>query len=220
MTVVKDAGKRRWARLIKKLRTVFIAGLIVVVPIGITVWILVWLFNNIDGLLQPVILYFFGRSFAGIGVAITLILIFVVGAIATNVVGRRLVRWGERMLGKVPVARGLYVALKDFFHSFSDPAGRGFMQVVLVEFPAKGMRTIAFITHEDTDEDGRKVINLFIPTALNPTGGFVQVVREEDIIRTDISVEDALKMAVSGGKISPKTLSEHMRKGHKPDVTE
>lgn len=219
--MVKEAHVSVWRRLIRKLRTMFIAGLIVVVPIGLTIWIIVWLFNSIDGVLQPIILYFYGQSFTGIGIAITLILILVVGAIATNVLGRRMVRWGESMLGKIPVARRLYTALKDVFQSFSDTGTGGFLQVVLIEFPAKGMKTIGFITNEDVDEEGRKLINVFIPTAPNPTTGFLEIVREEDIIRTDISVDDALKMAVSGGRMSPRNLRENVARGSgKAETTE
>jgi uncharacterized membrane protein len=84
------------------------------------------------------------------------------------------------------------------------------MQVVLIEFPVKGMKTIAFITNEETDKSGKKFFNVFIPTALNPTGGFVEIVREEDIVRTNLSVEEGLKMAVSAGSMSPQGLGDSL----------
>jgi uncharacterized membrane protein len=213
---MKDATGRAWKWALKKTRTVFIAGLLVTVPIGLTIWIFYWMFTNIDGWLQPLIQRVFGSSIPGVGFAIILALVFIIGTIMTNVVGRRIVRWGEHMLGKVPIARRLYVALKEIAQSFSNPEATGFMQVVLVEFPIKGMKTIGFITNEATDEDGRKVINVFIPTAPNPTTGFMEIAREEDIMRTNISVEDALKMVVSGGRMSPKNLAENMTAGKKP----
>jgi uncharacterized membrane protein len=200
-----------WSWFLRKFRSILIAGLVVVVPIGLTVWIMIWVFNGIENTIQPLIRFIFGRTYPGIGFAIAFILILIVGSIATNVIGRRLLSWGETMLGKIPIVKHLYGALKDISHSLSDPSQSGFLQVVLIEFPAKGMKTIAFITNEETDKNGRKLINLFIPTAINPTGGFLEIVREEDIVRTKISIEDGLKLAVSAGKTSPRELSESMQ---------
>jgi uncharacterized membrane protein len=87
--------------------------------------------------------------------------------------------------------------------SFSAPDKTGFMQVVLVEFPRKGIRAIGFITNEITDETGEKLLSVLIPTAPNPTTGFLQIVREEDIIRTKLSVDEAVKMVVSAGRMTP-----------------
>ncbi|MDP2918786.1 MAG: DUF502 domain-containing protein [Dehalococcoidia bacterium] len=213
---MNNTTNKAWKWVLKKTRTIFIAGLLVTVPIGLTIWIFYWLFTNIDGWLQPLIQQVFGRPIQGVGFGIIIVLIFIVGAIMTNVVGRRIVRWSERMLGRVPIARRLYVALKEVAQSFSNPEATGFMHVVLVEFPAKGMKTIGFVTNETTDEDGRKVINVFIPTSPNPTTGFLEIVREEDIIRTSITVEDALKMVVSAGRMSPKNLGENITAGKKP----
>jgi uncharacterized membrane protein len=207
------AGKV-WRWLLKKIQTVFIAGLIVVVPIGLTVWILIWIFNGVEGLLAPVVAWIFERfgaePVAGVGFGITVVLIFVVGAITTNFIGKRLVRWGESMLAKVPIARHLYVAFREVFRGFSEENASSFLAVVLVEFPAKGMRTIGFITYEDVDKDGRPLINVFIPTTPNPTSGFLEILHEEDIIRTSIPVEDALKMVISGGRMSPHGLGDNL----------
>lgn len=192
------------------MRTTFIAGLIVMVPIGLTVWILIWIFNGIEGLLAPLVQLVFGHPIPGVGFGITVVLIFVIGAITTNVIGRRLVRWSESMLGKVPIARHLYVAFREVFRGFSEQNASGFLSVVLVEFPAKGMRTIGFITYEAVDKDGKPILNVFIPTAPNPTSGFLEILHEEDIIRTSIAVEDALKMVISGGRMSPKNLGENI----------
>jgi len=207
---MKTIVKNIWRWILKTIRTTFVAGLIVVVPIGLTVWILIWIFNGVEDLLAPVVAWIFERFGAepitGVGFGITVLLIFVIGIIMTNVVGRRIVRWGESMLGKVPVARLLYVAFREVFRGFSEENANSFLAVVLVEFPAKGMRTIGFITKEDVDKDGRPVFNVFIPTTPNPTSGFLEILHENDIIRTRISVEDALKMVISGGRMSPSGL--------------
>ena len=199
-----------WSRFLRKLRMVVIAGLVVTVPIGITIWILVWLFNAIDNLLQPIIRFFFGREIIGVGFGAIVILVLVIGLIATNVIGKRIVRWGESLLSKVPLTRTIYVALKEVAQSFNNPKKNQFMQVVLIEFPTKGLKTIAFITNEETDKNGKKFINLFVPTALNPTGGFIEIVREEDIVRTNLTVEEGLKLAVSAGSMSPQGLGDSL----------
>ena len=211
---MKAVVKNTWRWILKTIRRTFVAGLIVVVPIGLTVWILIWIFNGVEDLLKPVVAWIFERFGAepitGVGFGITVLLIFVIGIIMTNVVGRRIVRWGESMLGKVPIARLLYVAFREVFRGFSEENANSFLAVVLVEFPTRGMRTIGFITKEDVDKDGKPVFNVFIPTTPNPTSGFLEILHEEDIIHTRISVEDALKMVISGGRMSPSGLAANL----------
>lgn len=205
---------KTWGWILRKLRTVFIAGLIVVVPIGLTVWILIWVFNGVENLLAPVVAWIFERFGAepvtGVGFAITVVLIFVIGIITTNVIGRKIVQWSESMLGKVPIARHLYVAFREVFRGFSEENSKSFLAVVMVEFPVKGMWTIGFITKEYVHKDGNPVITVFIPLAPNPTSGFIEILHEEDIVRTKIPVEDALKMVISGGRMSPAGLIDNL----------
>ncbi len=196
--------------IIRKLRTHFIAGILVVVPIAVTIWIFVWLFTTVDSWLQPIITRIYGQPIAGIGFGITLVLIYLIGVIVSNFVGRRLVRYGESVLARIPLAWQLYNGIKQIMQSFSAPGKTGFMQVVLVEFPRKGMRTIGFITNESYDKSGERLLNVFIPTAPNPTSGFLQIAREEEIIRTNISVEEALRMVVSAGRVSIKEVGDKL----------
>ena len=185
----------------------FGAGVLVVVPIAITVGILYWLFINLDNVLQPAIEAIWGRPLPGVGVGLAIILVYVVGIIASNVFGKRLVHWGESLLAQVPIFRQLYRGVKQILESFSRPRRTGFMQVVLIEFPRKGMQAFGFVTNEMRDESGRRRLNVFIPTSPNPTTGFLQVVKEEEITPTNISVESALKMIVSAGRVLPKEVS-------------
>ena len=196
--------------LLRKLRAHFFAGILITVPLGLTILILVQIFNWIDGFLQPVIKPIFGHEIPGIGFGIMVVLIYLVGVIASNVLGRRLLRFGESLLRRVPVARYIYAGIKQIMESFSAPRNTGFMQVVLIEFPRKGTRTLGFVTNESSDESGRKLLNIFVPTAPNPTSGFLQIVEEGEVIRTDISVDDALKMVVSGGRISLKEIEDRL----------
>lgn len=172
--------------------------------------VLVWIFNTIDNFLQPLIKPIVGHTIPGLGFGITVVLIYLVGVIVSNVLGRRLVHYGESLLTRapIPLVPQLYNSIKQIVEGFSAPSKAGFMQVVLVEFPRKGMRTIGFITNESLDKSGKKLSNIFIPTSPNPTSGFLQIASESEITRTDISVEDALRMVVSAGRVSLEEVAE------------
>ena len=204
-------GKRAfWGWLGRKLRAHFMAGIIVIVPIGATILILIWMFSTVDNILQPIISSVWGQPIPGLGFAITIILIYLAGVIASNIIGKRLIHYGESTLPWLPVVRQIYHSIKQILESFSAPRRAGFMQVVLTEFPRKGMRVIGFVTNELQGEPGKKLLTVFIPTSPNPTSGFLQIVNEDEITHTDISVENALKMVVSAGRVSPKGISHEL----------
>ena len=196
--------------LVKKIIAQFLAGILIILPLGLTAWILVWIFTWMEDLVQPALKTFFHLEIPGIGFAIAAALILLVGVIASFVLGRRLLRFGDYLFGRVPLAGNLYAGIRQITQSFSEPRKTGFMQVVLIEFPRRGARTIGFITNESADEEGKKLFNVFVPTAPNPTSGFLQIVEESEIIRTDVSVDDALKMVVSGGRISLEEVREKL----------
>jgi len=194
----------------RKIRGHFFAGILLIVPLGVTIAVFSWLFVSIDGYLQPLVRTITGYTIPGVGFAATVIIVYVTGVIVSNVLGRRLVGYGEAALGRIPVARYLYNGVRQIVSSFTNPDTTGFMQVVLIEFPRKGTRTLGFVTNEVTSDNGKKLLNIFIPTSPNPTSGFLQIVDEDEIIRTGISVDDALKMVVSGGRMSPVEVSEKL----------
>lgn len=186
----------------KRFRRDFVAGLVVVVPIGAAILILAWIFNSIDSILKPLVIAIWGRSIPGIGFAAALVLIYLIGVITSNVIGKRILRYIEALLARVPVFRQFYIGIKQILESFSTPTKTGFMQVVLVEFPRKGMNAIGFVTNELHDNSGEKLLSILIPTAPNPTTGFLQIVKEKEVMRTRISVDDAIKMIVSAGRMT------------------
>jgi uncharacterized membrane protein len=194
----------------RKLRAQFVAGILVVVPIIIAILILVWLFNYIDNIAQPVARSLLGRTIPGLGFGITVVLIYVTGVVATSVIGKRLISYGESLLARVPLFRYIYTGIKQIMESFAAPREAGFLQVVLVEFPKKGMRVIGFVTSESCVESGKKLLTVFIPTSPNPTSGYLEIVRESDVIRTNISIDDALKMVLSGGKVSLQEVTDKL----------
>jgi uncharacterized membrane protein len=196
-------ASRGW---VKKLRAQFMAGILVIVPLGASVLILIWVFTTIDNILQPIINRIVGHNITGVGFGVTVVLIFLAGVIVRNVLGKRLMKYGNSLMMRVPVFRGLYGGIRQIVQSVTVPDKTGFMQVVLVEFPRKEMWTIGFITKEMTAANGEKFANVLIPTSPTPWSGFFQIVKEKDMIRTDISIEDAVKMIVSGGMNTPQNF--------------
>ncbi len=204
----KKVARVSWT---KKLRAQFVAGILVIVPIGATVLILVWLFNSIDNILQPAVSAIFGHNIPGVGFGVTIVLIYLAGVIARNILGKRIIRYGESLLAKVPIFRYLYSGIRQILESFTAPDKTGFMQVVLVEFPREGMYAIGFVTNELKITNGEKLLNVLIPTSPTPTSGFLQIVKEKDIIRTNMSVDDAIKMVVSGGIMTPQEIQDKIQ---------
>ncbi len=207
MEHIKKTSRKQVGR---KLRAQFITGILIVEPFGADIFILRWLFFAIDYILQPVAESLLGYTSPGLGVGITVVLIYLTGLVATNVIGRRLIRYGESLLARVPLFRYLYTGIKQILQSFATPREGGFLQVVLVEFPKKGMRAIGFVTSESRVESGEKLLSVFIPTSPNPTSGFLEIVRENDVIRTNISIDDALKMVLSVGKVSLQEVTDRL----------
>ncbi len=194
---------RRW--LIRALRRHFLAGMLVVVPLGIAILVLAWIFTGIDNILQPIIKAIFDRPITGLGFGIAIVLIYVIGIVAENIIGGRLIRFGESLLTRVPLFRQVYTGAKQVVEGLSG-AGMtkaAFREVVFVEFPREGMQTIAFITSEITDKSGKKLFTIYVPTAPLPTSGYLEIVTEDKLIRTDIPVDEAMKMVISSGMILP-----------------
>ncbi len=190
----------------KKIRAQFVTGLLVVVPISASILILIWVFTSIDDILQPIIEAIAGRRIPGVGFGVTVVLIYLAGVLARNFIGKKLMSYGNSVLMRVPVLRGLYTGIRQILRTLAAPDKANFMQVVLVEFPRKEMWTVGFVTKEITTETGEKFVNVLIPTSPTPWSGYFQILREADVIRTEISVEEAVKMVVSGGMTSPEGL--------------
>jgi uncharacterized membrane protein len=137
-------------------------------------------------------------------------LIYLAGLTASNFLGKKLVQYTEWVLGRVPLVSWLYGNIKQILGSFSTPGKTGFIQVVFVEFPRKGLKAIGFVTNESTDESGDKILYIFVPTSPNPTSGFLQIVKEEEVIRTNMSIDDAFRLVISAGKVVSKSNKERL----------
>ena len=189
-----------------KLRQNFIAGLVILVPVVATIWVIMWLFGIIDGILKPAFEPVFGRPVPGIGFAAILILIYLIGLLVTNVLGKKLVQYGQSIVSRVPVVGQIHNAFKQIMDSLTMAQRNAFKEVVLVEFPRHDMRSVAFITSRSKDSLGKELITVYIPTAPNPTSGFVEIVTPDRIIPTNISVEDAMKIVLSAGMVCPPEI--------------
>lgn len=217
---MKKKGEPFRRRLIRTLRKHFLAGILVVVPIGVAIGILYWFFSTIDNILQePIIKPIFGREITGLGFAISLVLIYLAGIAAENIIGGRLIRFGESLLTRVPVFRQIYTGAKQVVEGLSGAGATkaAFREVVFVEFPREGMQTLAFITSEITEKSGKKLFTIYVPTAPLPTSGYLVIVTEDKLIRTNIPVDEAIKMVISSGMILPTDMDiEEISKGPQP----
>lgn len=190
----------------------FITGLLIWVPLAITLWVLNLLVGTMDKtlLLLPVELrteQWLGIHIPGLGVLLTLLIVLLTGLLAANIIGQRLVVYWERVLARIPVVNSIYNGVKQVSDTLFSPTGQAFRKALLVQWPREGMWTIAFMT----GVPGGDVINhlkgdyvsVYVPTTPNPTGGYFVMVARNDIIELDMSVDAALKYIISMGVVAP-----------------
>ena len=174
------------------------AGLLAIVPIAVTFWILKLLFTFLDGFAAP-ILKRIGIEIPGLGIILTLVIVFVLGLLVTNVLGKTLFKWGERILAKLPIVNTIYKTIKQITSAFSGSTAKSFKQVIFMQYPRIGLWTMCFVTNESQNETGEEFYHVFVPTTPNPTSGVFIIVPKKDVVHPNISVEDGLKAIISGG---------------------
>ena len=204
------------------LQRYFISGLLIWLPLLVTILVikfLVDLLGNILSLLphnyQPDTLI--GFHIPGIGVIITLAVIFLTGLIVANFIGRKLVEWGDALIARIPLVRTVYTSVKQVLETLFTPGGQSFRKVLLVEYPRAGMWTIAFQTGETLPEIEKtlntdSMISLYVPTTPNPTSGFLLIVPRASVIEVEMSVEQALKFVISLGVMRPNHQQKKFKK--------
>jgi len=189
------------------LRGKFIAGLFVVVPAGITLFILKYLFNFADGILGSWLDALFtaitGKEshVPGLGMLTGAIIIYLTGMVATNVFGKRILYWVDRLVEKIPLVKSIYTSSKQLTKVFQE-GKTSYRRAVFVEWPRKGVRAIGFVTAE-VERDGERFVVVYVPTMPNPTSGFALFFREDEVFDSGMSVEEAVKFVVSGGVMIP-----------------
>jgi uncharacterized membrane protein len=189
----------------QRIRNYMIAGFLVVLPVGVTVFVLLALFRFLDSLLGPMFRWF-GIKVPGLGLVSGILLIFVVGFMASNVLGRRLVNLFDALILRIPFARTIYGATKQFSDTVLGHNRAAFREAVLLEWPRQGLYSVGFVTGQTRGEAQAKtsarMINVFVVTTPNPTTGFLCLVPEDQVIPLEMSVEDALKLVVSAGIVT------------------
>jgi len=199
--------------LFHRLRAYFLTGVVVIAPIAITVY-LTWIFiHAVDVRVRPLIPAkydpetYLPFGLPGMGLFLVVVFVTLIGALTANFFGRALLRAGERILNRTPVVRSIYATLKQIFETVVSRSTATFQQVVLVEYPRKGIWAIGFITSDTRGEiqrrSGEDLINIFLPTTPNPTSGFLLFVPRDDVIYLDMSVEEGIKNVISAGLVTP-----------------
>ncbi len=201
-------------------RRYLIAGLLVWVPLGITWFVIKFMIDLMDRTLlllppdfRPENLL--GFRVPGLGVVLTIVILLVTGIVVANLVGRTLVRMGERLLARIPLVRSIYSGVKQVMETMFSDSGKSFRSVVLIEYPRKGIWTLAFLTgeqgtRESEDKIGRRVSHIFVPTTPNPTSGFFLMVPTDDVLILEMSVDEGLKMIISAGVVLPSRKKEEL----------
>lgn len=204
---------RRMLPLFARLRAYFFAGVLVTAPIGITLY-LVWLFVDfVDSQVTPLIPVRYNPesylpfSIPGLGLVVSIVALTLIGALTAGLLGRWVLGLFERMMARMPVVRNLHSALKQIMETVLAQKSNAFRQVVLIEYPRRGIWAVGFITGDTVGEvqnlTADQMVNVFLPTTPNPTSGFLLFLPREDVYVLQMTVEEGIKMVVSGGLVTP-----------------
>jgi uncharacterized membrane protein len=194
------------------LRKWFFAGLLVVLPLAITAWVVQWILGTLDQtlLILPTDWHpdrLFGVHIPGLGVLLALVILLTVGAITSNFIGRRLVSWSDGLLGRIPVVRSIYSGVKQVSDTLFSESGNAFRTAVLIEWPRPGVWTIGFVTGSPGGDVANHLqgeyLSVYVPTTPNPTGGYFVMLRKSDCVELRMSVDEALRYVISMGVVAP-----------------
>ncbi len=211
-TPFEPEPKRRG--LLGGLRASFLTGIVVIAPIGLTIWLVWTVFGWFDAVVLPLVPETFqpekyiGINLRGVGVIFFLIFTIIIGWIAKGLIGRSLLRYGESVVNRMPVVRSIYSGIKQISETVFAQTERSFEKACLIEYPRRGIWAIGFISTTAKGEIDRRysdggLMSVFLPTTPNPTSGFLLFVPKEDIIELEMSVEDAAKLVISAGLVYP-----------------
>ena len=203
--------------LSRRLRNYFLAGVLVTAPISITVFAAWTILDYVDDFITDLIpaaynpMTYLPVAVPGLGIALLITAVTLIGFLTANFLGRVLIGWGERLVERMPIVRSIYGALKQIFETVLSDQTKSFQEVVLLEYPRREMWTLGFVigeTHgeiqDKTDDD---MLNVYIPTTPNPTSGYLVFMPRKDLKTLNMSVEDALKLIISGGIVTPPYVS-------------
>jgi uncharacterized membrane protein len=210
----EDLNLRR-PGMLSRLRAAFLTGLVIIAPVGLTIWLIWSVVGWIDGFVLPLVPYTFrpeqyiGINLRGVGVIFFLVFTIIIGWIGKGLIGRSMIRWAEGLVGRMPVVRSIYSGIKQISETVFAQSDRSFEKACLIEYPRKGIWAIGFVSTTAKGEiaarapTGGGLLSIFLPTTPNPTSGFLLFFPEEDVIELDMSVEDAAKLVISAGLVYP-----------------
>ena len=202
-----------------RVRGHFFAGRLIILPLGITVYVITALLKVMDHVLDIIPPPLHPQTYLpfpvpGLGLILSLLLVILTGMLAKNYIGRRVVDFGEYLLSKIPLVRPIYSAMKQITQAMFGETQAAFKRVVLVEFPRQGIYALGFVTGaaagEIEDRTARKLVSVFLPTTPNPTSGFYLMVPEKETVALSMSVEDAFKLLISAGIAAPGNHHPHL----------
>jgi len=179
------------------------AGIAILLPLYLTFIVIKILFISLEEISEP-LLNKLGLDIPGLGIILTIILIYILGLLMTNFLGRKIFNLGENIVKKVPIVNIIYTTLKQITDTFMKDSNDTFKGAIYIQYPRRGLWTMAFISGESESKEGIAYYHVFVPTTPNPTSGFFLVVPQSDSIATDMSVEEGLKTIISGGLLAPK----------------
>ena len=195
------------------MKKILITGLLIWIPLAITLWVLALIVSTMDQSLQLLPPQYqphalLGYQIPGIGALLTVIIVFVTGALASNILGQRLLLFWERVLGRIPVVKTIYSGVKQVSDTLFAPGGQAFSRALLVQYPREGCWTIAFLTGQPGGDVANHLrgeyVSVYVPTTPNPTSGFFLMMPRAEVIELDMNVDDALKYVISMGVVPPE----------------
>jgi len=204
------------------LKKYFITGLLIWIPLALTLWVLDLILSTMDRTLLLLPPHWrpeswLGFSLPGAGLLLSAVILLLTGMAAANIMGQRMVRWWEGMLSRIPIVRSIYSSVKQVSDTLLSPDGHSFRRAVLVEFPQRGQWTIAFVVGSPSDRVAphlrKDSLVVYVPTAPNPTSGYTLIVPPDEVRDLDMSVDDALKFVISLGVVGPESADKDSLKG-------
>jgi uncharacterized membrane protein len=214
-TPFDDDPHIRRPSLFARLRSSFLTGLVVIAPVGLTIWLIWTVIGWIDGFVLPLVPqtmrpeHYIGINLRGVGVVIFLVFTIFIGWIAKGLIGRSLIRWGESIVDRMPVVRSIYSGIKQISETVFAQSERSFEKACLIQYPRKDIWAIGFISTTAKGEIAKRaettgeLMSIFLPTTPNPTSGFLLFLPKEDVIELKMTVEEAAKLVISAGLVYP-----------------
>ncbi len=222
----KPKFKRKKPTLLHRFRTNFLTGVVIVAPVTLTIYLIWWAVNLVDRMIVPWVpaIYnpstYLGVNILGFGLVVFVFFSAAIGALTKGLFGRQLLKFGENIVERMPVVRSIYNALKQIAETVLSQSNNSFQNACLVQYPREGIWAIAFVSTETKGEvleklPNDKMLSIFLPTTPNPTSGFLLFVPRKDLVILDMTVEEAAKLVISAGLVTPPTAAE-IAAGKKP----